>query len=73
MAFLLAFGVIAALTIASTALYRYGNIQRQHPLVTFSVLIAWSFSFLIVFTIPLDVTSVSETPSGNGNFLTKTS
>lgn len=73
MAFLLAFGVVAALTIASTALYRYGNIQRQHPLVTFSVLIAWSFSFLIVFTIPLDVTSVSETPSGNGNFLTKTS
>lgn len=58
MAFLLAFGVFAALIIASTALYRYGNIQRQHPLVTFSVLIAWSFSFLIVFTIPLDVTSV---------------
>lgn len=59
MAYLLVFGVVVALTLATASLYRYGNVQRQHPLVTLSVLIAWCFSFLIVFTIPLDVTSVS--------------
>ncbi|XP_017142332.1 LMBR1 domain-containing protein 2 homolog [Drosophila miranda] len=57
MAYLLTFGIIAALCLASISLYRYGNIPRQHILVTLSVLTAWCFSFLIVFTIPLDVTS----------------
>lgn len=60
MAYLLTFGIIFALTIATASLYRYGNVQRQHILVTISVLTAWCFSFLIVFTIPLDVTSVSK-------------
>lgn len=59
MAFLLAFSIIVALILATASLYRYGNVQTQHPIVTLSVLTAWSFSFLIVFTIPLDVTSVS--------------
>lgn len=58
MAYLLVFGIIVAFTLATASLYRYGNVQRQHPLVTLSVLTAWCFSFLIVFTIPLDVTSV---------------
>lgn len=58
MAYLLVFGIIVALVLATASLCRYGNVQRQHPLVTLSVLTAWSFSFLIVFTIPLDVTSV---------------
>ncbi|XP_017863708.1 PREDICTED: LMBR1 domain-containing protein 2 homolog [Drosophila arizonae] len=57
MAYLLTFGVIGSLFLASLMLYRYGNIPRQHILVTLSVLTAWCFSFLIVFTIPLDVTS----------------
>ncbi|XP_049280101.1 LMBR1 domain-containing protein 2 homolog isoform X2 [Anopheles funestus] len=57
MAYLLVFSICLALLLASISLYRYGCIQRQHPIVTFSVLTAWSFSFLIVFTIPLDVTS----------------
>ncbi|KAH8382504.1 hypothetical protein KR009_003896 [Drosophila setifemur] len=57
MAYLLSFGIVAALFLASISLYRYGNIPRQHILVTLSVLTAWCFSFLIVFTIPLDVTS----------------
>jgi len=59
MAYLLSFGIVAALFLASISLYRYGNIPRQHILVTLSVLTAWCFSFLIVFSIPLDVTSVS--------------
>ncbi|XP_058117788.1 LMBR1 domain-containing protein 2 homolog [Anopheles ziemanni] len=57
MAYLLVFSICLALLLASISLYRYGCIQRQHPIVTFSVLTAWSFSFLIVFTIPLDITS----------------
>lgn len=61
MAYLLAFCIIVAFTLATASLYRYGNVQRQHILVTVSVLIAWSFSFMIVFTIPLDVTSVNIT------------
>lgn len=60
MANLLMLSVIVALCLAVVSLYRYGNVQRQHPIVTLSVLTAWSFSFLIVFAIPLDVTSVSS-------------
>uniref|UniRef100_A0A1A9WY80 LMBR1 domain-containing protein 2 homolog n=1 Tax=Glossina brevipalpis TaxID=37001 RepID=A0A1A9WY80_9MUSC len=57
MAYLLPFAICLALCLAGFSLYRYGNIKRQHIIVTLSVLMAWCFSFLIVFTIPLDVTS----------------
>lgn len=57
MVYLLIFSICTAFFLASTALYRYGKVQNQHLIVSVSVLIAWSFSFLIVFTIPLDVTS----------------
>lgn len=57
---LLAFSICVAFILSALFLYRYGNIPRQHPLVTISVLVAWSFSFVIVFTIPLDITNVSE-------------
>lgn len=60
MAYVLLFAVIFALLLAGASLYRYGNIPRQHLLVTFSVLIAWCFSFMIVFTLPLDITNVSS-------------
>ncbi|KAH8359528.1 hypothetical protein KR093_007366 [Drosophila rubida] len=86
MAYLLTFGIFAALFLASVLLYRYGNIPRQHILVTLSVLTAWCFSFLIVFTIPLDVTSTlyrqcleehkpisNANGSGNSNNITTTS
>lgn len=58
--FLLVFSICFAFILSAGFLYRYGNIPRQHPLVSLSVLVAWSFSFLIVFTIPLDITAVSE-------------
>ncbi|KAI8117578.1 LMBR1 domain-containing protein 2 like protein [Lucilia cuprina] len=57
MAYLLPLSICLALCLAGFSLYRYGNIPRQHIIVTLSVLTAWCFSFLIVFTIPLDVTS----------------
>lgn len=57
--YLLGFSICLALVISASFLYRYGNIPRQHPIVTLSVLIAYSFSILIVFIIPLDITAVS--------------
>lgn len=43
--------------ISSTVLYRYGNWFRHHIVITLVVLIAWNFSFLIIFALPLDVIS----------------
>jgi len=45
--------------VAGFILYRYGDWFRHHIIVTLSVLVAWYFSFLIIFILPLDVTSVS--------------
>lgn len=59
MAYLLGFAIGLALVLSSMSIWKYGNVPRQHPLVTLSVFTAWSFSFLIVFSIPLDITSVS--------------
>ncbi|XP_043463413.1 LMBR1 domain-containing protein 2 homolog [Leptopilina heterotoma] len=49
--------VTLAFCLAVTLLYRYGNPFRQHIVVTLSVLIAWYFSLLIIFVLPLDVSS----------------
>ncbi|RZC42946.1 LMBR1 domain-containing protein 2 -like protein, partial [Asbolus verrucosus] len=38
-------------------LFRYGNWFRHHIIVTLIVLLAWYFSFLIIFALPLDVIS----------------
>lgn len=51
--------IIVAFILAAGLLYRYGNWQRHHFLVTLAVLISWYFSLLIVFVLPLDVSSVS--------------
>nr|XP_050853464.1 LMBR1 domain-containing protein 2 homolog isoform X2 [Vespula vulgaris] len=49
--------IAIAFYLAATLLYKYGNVYRQHIIVTISVLIAWYFSLLIVFILPLDVSS----------------
>lgn len=41
-------------------LHQYGNWRKQHWLVTTAVFVAWYFSFLIVFILPLDVSAVSR-------------
>lgn len=51
--------LLLSFILASTVLYRYGNWFRHHLIVTIIVLLAWYFSFLIVFALPLDVISVS--------------
>jgi len=49
------FDVIATLVLSGALLYNYGNWMRHRVLVTLAVLIAWYFSFLIIFILPLDV------------------
>lgn len=51
--------VVVAFCLAAGLLYKYGNVFRHHIIVTISVLIAWYFSLLIIFVLPLDVSSVS--------------
>lgn len=46
-----------AFLLAGTLLFKYGNVFRHHIAVTISVLIAWYFSLLIIFILPLDVSS----------------
>lgn len=52
--------VVVTFCLAAGLLYHYGNCMRHHIVVTVAVLIAWYFSFLIVFVLPLDVSSVSK-------------
>ena len=40
-------------------LHQYGNLRKQHILVTLAVFISWFFSFLIIFILPLDVSNSS--------------
>ncbi|KAL1140343.1 hypothetical protein AAG570_000275 [Ranatra chinensis] len=51
--------VVFTFCLAAGILYNYGNWRKQNALVTIAVLIAWYFSFLIIFVLPLDVSSVS--------------
>uniref|UniRef100_A0A674CMR2 LMBR1 domain containing 2a n=1 Tax=Salmo trutta TaxID=8032 RepID=A0A674CMR2_SALTR len=38
-------------------LHRYGHFRKQHPLVLFGTLLSWYLCFLIVFILPLDVST----------------
>ncbi|KAF2905093.1 hypothetical protein ILUMI_01077 [Ignelater luminosus] len=49
--------IIVSFLLAASILYRYGNWFRHHIIVTLIVLLAWYFSFLIIFALPLDVIS----------------
>lgn len=49
--------LLLSFIIASSVLYRYGNWFRHHVIVTLIVLLAWYFSLLIIFALPLDVIS----------------
>lgn len=53
------FDIIATLALSGLLLYSYGDWFRQRLFVTLSVLLAWYFSFLIIFVLPLDVSSTT--------------
>ena len=50
--------LVVAAVITLCLLHQYGNWRKQHLIVTIAVFIAWYFSFLIVFVLPLDVSAV---------------
>ncbi|XP_065069305.1 G-protein coupled receptor-associated protein LMBRD2-like [Rhopilema esculentum] len=49
--------LVVAAFITICLLHRYGNWRKQHLIVTIAVFIAWYFSFLIIFVLPLDVSA----------------
>ena len=51
--------LLIVLIAAIIVLHHYGNISKQNKLVTVSTLVSWYFSMIIVFILPLDVSSVS--------------
>lgn len=48
---------IAVFVLTLYLLHQYGNLKRQHFLVTLAVFVAWFFSFLIIVILPLDVSN----------------
>ena len=50
--------IVATFCVAAALLYRYGDWRNHHVFVTVSVLIAWYFSLIIVFVLPMDVSRV---------------
>ena len=48
-----------ALILAVYLLYKYGDFRRHNPFVTICTLIIWFMSFVIIFLLPVDVSSVS--------------
>ena len=57
---LLSVEFVLALILAGYLLYRYANIRRQNPFATVTTLIVWFLSFVIIFLLPVDVSSVSN-------------
>lgn len=53
--------VILTFCLAAGLIYRYISWKKHHFIVKIAVLTAWYFSFLIIFVLPLDLSSVSLT------------
>ena len=62
--FLLTGEFIVAFLLAFYLLHVYSNIRRQNPVVTGSTLLIWFLSFVIIFLLPVDVSSVREREGG---------
>ena len=58
----LAVEVTVVCCLAGYLLHYYGNWRKQHIVVTVAAFVAWYFSFLIIFTLPLDISNVSFNP-----------
>ncbi|CAG7837755.1 unnamed protein product [Allacma fusca] len=55
----LGFDLIVTFLLASVLLYNYGNWYRHHVIVTLAVLVAWYFSFIIIFVLPIDISDAT--------------
>ncbi|XP_071811243.1 G-protein coupled receptor-associated protein LMBRD2-like isoform X2 [Apostichopus japonicus] len=49
--------ILCIFALSAYLLHKYGDWRKQHPLVTIIVFISWYFSFIIIFVLPLDVTT----------------
>ncbi|KAG8131172.1 putative Plasma membrane protein [Naja naja] len=49
--------IVVVFFLALIILHRYGDFKKQHKLVIIATLLAWYLCFLIVFILPLDVTT----------------
>ncbi|XP_044287117.1 G-protein coupled receptor-associated protein LMBRD2 isoform X1 [Varanus komodoensis] len=49
--------IIVVFFLALIILHRYGDFKKQHKLVLVATLLAWHLCFLIIFILPLDVTT----------------
>lgn len=50
--------IVLVFFLALFLLHRYGDFRRQQRMVLFGTLLAWYLCFLIVFILPLDVSTV---------------
>lgn len=62
----LALELISVFVLTLAVLHQYGNWRTQHPIVTVAVFVAWYFSFLIIFIVPMDVSSVRLSAPNTG-------
>ncbi|OXB66700.1 hypothetical protein ASZ78_013091 [Callipepla squamata] len=72
--------IVFVFFLALFLLHRYGDFKKQHRLVIIATLLAWYLCFLIVFILPLDVSTtiynrcklaVNSSPAeSNGSFVT---
>uniref|UniRef100_A0A8D0DW34 LMBR1 domain containing 2 n=1 Tax=Salvator merianae TaxID=96440 RepID=A0A8D0DW34_SALMN len=75
--------IVVVFFLALIILHRYGDFKKQHKLVIVATLLAWHLCFLIVFILPLDVTttiynrckliansSPHESTTSNGSYAT---
>ncbi|KAK6494369.1 G-protein coupled receptor-associated protein LMBRD2B [Huso huso] len=49
--------IVVVFFLALFLLHRYGDFKKQHKMVLFGTLLAWYLCFLIVFILPLDVST----------------
>ncbi|XP_062398927.1 G-protein coupled receptor-associated protein LMBRD2a [Sardina pilchardus] len=49
--------IVVVFFLALFLLHRYGDFRKQHRMVLFATLLAWFLCFLIVFILPLDVST----------------
>lgn len=52
--------ILITFVLSAVLLYRYGNWVTHNVITTLSVFVAWFFSFIVIFIIPLDVSTVSN-------------
>lgn len=52
--------IIVTFALSAGLLYRYGNWSTHNVLTTISVFVAWFFSFIVIFILPLDISTVSH-------------